>query len=158
MQPPVHATAALAGVRARGRPERAAAFLAELLPRLDAWHGYLYRERNRFGDGLIEIWHPWESGWTTRRSGTPRSTGSHSTADDVPEYKRVDVNVIDPEQRPTNAEYDRYAYFVKLYRDCAYESACIRGRRAPSSMHDVLFNSLLVQANRDLAEIADVLG
>ena len=29
---------------------------------LVAWHDYLYRERTRDGEGLVEIWHPWESG------------------------------------------------------------------------------------------------
>lgn len=77
--------------------------------------------------------------------------------DDVPAYRRIDVTLIDPSQRPTNAEYDRYAYFVKLYRDCGYESACIRDS-CPFVMHDVLFNSLLVQADRDLAEVAEILG
>ena len=35
-------------------------------------------------------------------------------------------------ERPTNAEYDRYAYFVKLYRDCAYDGALHPRRRARS--------------------------
>jgi glycogen debranching enzyme len=157
VQPPVHATAARQVYELAEDRERAAAFVAELFPRLDAWHGYLYRERDRFGDGLIEIWHPWESGMDNSPLWDSALDRIALTADDVPEYKRVDVNVIDPEQRPTNAEYDRYAYFVKLYRDCAYESGCIRAS-CPFVMHDVLFNSLLVQANRDLAAIAEVLG
>ena len=48
--------------RRRADRERATAFLEELLPRLAAWHEYLYRERAATTDGLVEIWHPWESG------------------------------------------------------------------------------------------------
>src|SRR5206468_1932138 len=53
--------------------------------------------------------------------------------------------------------YDRYAYLVKLYRDLGYDSARIR-EACPFVVHDVLFNALLVQSNRDLAKIARVLG
>ena len=74
-----------------------------------------------------------------------------------PDYERVDLDFVDADQRPTEAEYDRYAYLVKLYRDCGYDSERIRDE-CPFVVHDVLFNSLLVQANRDLAEIARVLG
>src|SRR5919201_5860296 len=50
VQPPVHATAVLeVHRRAAGH---ALPFLQELLPKLEAWHEYLYRERNRDGDGL----------------------------------------------------------------------------------------------------------
>jgi glycogen debranching enzyme len=77
--------------------------------------------------------------------------------DAIPDYERVDLDFVDAAQRPTEAEYDRYAYLVKLYRDCGYDSERIRDE-CPFVVHDVLFNSLLVQANRDLAEIARVLG
>ena len=62
VQPPIHATAAWQVYLRGDDRRRAAAFLEELFPRLEAWHGYLYRERCRNGNGLAEIWHPWESG------------------------------------------------------------------------------------------------
>jgi glycogen debranching enzyme len=157
IQPPVHATAALQVYRLAEDRASALAFLADLFPRLDAWHAYLYRERDRFGDGLIEIWHPWESGMDNSPLWDAALDRLTLTKEQVPEYRRVDTTVIDPAERPTNAEYDRYAYFVKLYRDCRYDGGCIR-ESCPFVMHDVLFNSLLVQANRDLSEIAEILG
>jgi neutral trehalase len=75
----------------------------------------------------------------------------------MPDYERVDLDFVDAAQRPTDAEYDRYAYLVKLFRDWRYDSTRIR-EESPFVVHDALFNSLLVQANRDLAEIARVLG
>ena len=45
-----------------GRRRRRCAFSARCSPKLAAWHDYLYRERTRADDGLVEIWHPWESG------------------------------------------------------------------------------------------------
>jgi hypothetical protein len=156
VQPPVHATAALQVYRYGDDRERARSFLAAIFPKLEDWHEYLYRERDRFGNGLIEIWHPWESGMDNSPLWDSALARLALGSDEVPEYERVDVTLVDPAERPTNAEYDRYAYFVKLYRDCAYESACIR-ESCPFVMHDVLFNSLLVQANRDLAQIAGIL-
>src|SRR5262249_33302962 len=120
--------------------------------KLDAWHGYLYRERNRAGDGLIEIWHPWESGM----DNSPLWDAVLARIDlegRVPEYRRIDRTLTDPAERPTDSEYDCYAYLVKLYRDLRYDGAAIR-EACPFVVHDVLFNSLLVQANRALAELA----
>jgi hypothetical protein len=45
VQPPVHAIAAWRVARQIPDPAEARALLEDLLPRLTAWHGYLYRER-----------------------------------------------------------------------------------------------------------------
>ena len=62
VQPPIHATAAWQVYRRGADRARATAFLEELFPQLRSWHEYLYNERCRNGNGLVEIWHPWESG------------------------------------------------------------------------------------------------
>lgn len=157
VQPPIHATAALHVYRNAADPERARTFLAELLPGLVAWHEYLHRERMRGDDALAEIWHPWESGmdnsplWDKALARIVLSDG------EVPAYRRVDVDVANAAERPTDDHYDRYAYLVHLFRDAGYAPARIRVD-SPFALQPVLFNSLLVQANRDLAEIARVLG
>ena len=94
---------------------------------------------------------------TTRRSGTRRSARITPPQDEIPEYQRVDTEVVDSSQRPTNAEYDRYAYLVKCYRERGYDQARIRAE-CPFAIQDVLFNSILVQAGEDLASIARVVG
>ena len=76
---------------------------------------------------------------------------------EVPAYRRVDVDVADAAERPTDGEYDRYAYLVGLFRGLAYRPDAIR-EQAPFVVQPVLFNSLLVRAGRDLAEIARVVG
>jgi len=157
VQPPVHATAVWHVYRQARDGDEAKAFLRELLPRLDAWHAYLYRERTRGEDGLVEIWHPWESGMDNSPLWDDALARISPTREAIPAYKRVDLDFVDAGQRPTDAEYDRYAYLVKLYRDRDYDSGRIRNE-CPFVIQDVLFNSLLVQANRDLAEIARVLG
>jgi glycogen debranching enzyme len=157
VQPPVHATAALAVYRHALDRDTAEAFAAELQPKLAAWHDYLYRERDRSGNGLVELWHPWESGmdnsplWDAALERIDVSNGR------IPEYERVDDKVAAPAERPTKDEYDRYAYLVALYRDCDYAPELIR-QTSPFVLQDVLFNSLLVQANRDLAELTRAVG
>jgi mannosylglycerate hydrolase len=156
VQPPVHATAAWHVYRCARNGDGAEQFLRELMPGLVAWHEYLYRERTRGGDGLVEIWHPWESGMDNSPLWDDALARISPDDEAIPDYERVDLDFVDAAQRPTDAEYDRYAYLVKLYRDWAYDSRRIRDE-SPFVVHDVLFNSLLVQANRDLAEIARVL-
>jgi hypothetical protein len=157
VQPPVHATAVWkVYLRAEDRQE-AREFLEELYPKLAAWHEYLYRERVRDGDGLAEIWHPWESGMDNSPLWDAALARISPPSDAIPDYQRVDVEFVDPSERPSDADYDRYAYLVKLYRDWAYDPRRIR-EGCPFVVQDVLFNALLVQSNRDLARIARELG
>jgi hypothetical protein len=156
VQPPVHATAAWHVYRRARDSDQAKGFLRELMPGLVRWHEYLQRERTRGDDALVEIWHPWESGMDNSPLWDDALARISPKPDAIPAYERVDLDFVDAAQRPTDAEYDRYTYLVKLYRDWGYDSRRIR-EESPFAVYDVLFNSLLVQANRDLAEIARVL-
>jgi glycogen debranching enzyme len=155
VQPAVHATAAWHVYRHAPDRDRAAEFAESLLPRLVAWHDYLHRERSRSGD-LVEVWHPWESGMDNSPLWDAALDRVTPTAADVGP-RRIDVTVTEPAERPTDAEYDRYLHLVRTFRDCAYDPARIR-ETTPFAIHDVLFNSLLVQADRDLAGLAQALG
>lgn len=156
VQPPIHATAVRHVFHRAADTDQAKSFLRQLMPGLVRWHEYLYRERTRDDDGLVEIWHPWESGMDNSPLWDEALARISPTREAMPDYERVDLDFVDAAQRPTDAEYDRYAYLVKLFRDWRYDSTRIR-EESPFVVHDVLFNSLLVQANRDLAEIARVL-
>jgi hypothetical protein len=157
VQPPIHATAAWHVYRHARDREHATAFLGDLMPGLAAWHEYLYRERVRGDDGLAEIWHPWESGMDNSPVWDEALRRITLAPGEVPDYRRVDVQVADASERPTDDEYDRYAYLVGLFREKSYRPQEIRAA-CPFVVQPVLFNSLLVQSGRDLAEIARVLG
>jgi hypothetical protein len=157
VQPPVHATAVWRVYRHARDGEDAERFVRELLPKLVAWHAYLYRERTRGDDGLVEIWHPWESGMDNSPLWDDALARISPPPDAMPQYTRVDAEVVDASQRPTDDHYDRYAYLVELYRSWGYDPARTRAE-CPFVIRDVLFNSILVQSNRDLAEIARALG
>jgi hypothetical protein len=156
VQPPIHATAVLHVSRVGADRERAGAFARTMLPKLEAWHGYLYRERTR-GEGLAEVWHPWETGMDNSPLWDAPLARIELTPDDVPAYRRVDTELTEAAQRPTNADYDRYAYLVGVFRDQRYDAGAIRDA-SPFVVQAVIFNSLLVQANRDLAELARIAG
>ena len=157
VQPPIHATAAWQVYLHGADRRQATAFLEELFPRLRSWHEYLYRERCRNGDGLVEIWHPWESGMDNSPLWDEALERMSPDSASIPEYERVDVEVADAAERPSDAEYDRYVYLVGLFRDLAYEPSRIRDA-VPFALQPVLFNSLLVRSNQDLARIARALG
>jgi Trehalase len=157
VQPPIHATAAWQVYLRGADRRRATIFLEELFPRLRAWHEYLYRERCRNGDGLVEIWHPWESGMDNSPLWDEALARMALDSARIPEYERVDVRSADASERPTDAEYDRYVYLVGLFRELAYQPSQIR-EVVPFALRPVLFNSLLVRSNQDLVQIARTLG
>jgi Trehalase len=157
VQPPIHASAAWQVYRNAQDRAGAQAFLGELMPQLTAWHHYLYRERAPSGSGLVEIWHPWESGMDNSPLWDAALARITPPPNGIPTYERIDVEFVDSAQRPTKSEYDLYAYLVSLHRDLDYDAGRIR-EVCPFVVRDVLFNSLLVQSNRDLAEIAHVVG
>ena len=157
VQPPIHATAVLEVYRRGSDRVRAEAFLAELQPKLAAWHDYLCRERRRPDSSLVEIWHPWESGMDNSPLWDAALGRIELASSDVPDYRRLDVEVADASERPSDGEYDLYAYLVSLYRGLEYRADAIR-ETTPFALRPVLFNALLVMADEDLAEISRLVG
>jgi hypothetical protein len=156
VQPPIHATAVWHVHRHGAEPAAGKAFLEEMLPKLAAWHAYLYRERGD-ANGLVEIWHPWESGMDNSPLWDDALSRLGSAVTDVPAYERVDLTVAAEVHRPTQAEYDAYVYLVARMRERSYRAGHVRSD-TPFAVHDVLFNAILVRANQDLAAIARELG
>src|SRR5918992_3976668 len=156
VQPPVHATAALYIYRHAEDEAKARDFLEYAFSKLGAWHDYLYRERDPEGEGLVYIRHPWESGMDNSPVWDQTMQRLHLRTDQIPPYHRADIHTVSTSDRPTSTAYDRFAYLVKFFADRDYDEARIRSD-CPFLVQDVLFNSLLCKANRDLAEIARIL-
>lgn len=155
--PPVHATAVLRAYRSAEDREKARKFLRYAFPRLTAWHEYLYRERDPEDEGLVYLRHPWESGMDNSPMWDAIMQRIQLRPDQIPRYRRADTNSVSPQDRPTSASYDRFAWLVKLFADRGYDEERIR-QDCPFLVQDVLFNSLLCKSGKDLAEIARVLG
>ena len=157
VQPPIHATAALCIYRHAEDQAKARGFLEYAFSKLSAWHDYLYRERDPEGEGLVYIRHPWESGMDNSPVWDQTMQRLHLRSDQVPRYHRADIHTVSASDRPTNGAYDRFAYLVEFFAERAYDETKIR-QDCPFLVQDVLFNSLLHKADRDLAEIARIVG
>ena len=72
------------------------------------------------GRGRITLYHVWESGM----DNSPRWDGAYANVVPgvVPEYQRKDnAIVVDPSQRPTDAEYDRYLWLLEEMKTARYD-------------------------------------
>ena len=159
-QPPVHAIAALrvweAAERSGGEEvQEARAFLRQIYPKLPLWHRYLTTHRDPEGSGLVTIYHPWESG--TDNSPRWDKPLSNVEVGNLPPYPRYDLrHVANPSERPTDADYDRYIWLVKLIKRAACDEATIYDTH-PFLVKDVLFSAILVAANEALLQLAQVI-
>lgn len=158
VQPPIHATAVLHIVRCAAHRDQALAFAAGLFPRLAAWHDFLYRARDPSGDGLVAIVHPWESGQDNSPLWDPVLLRMALRPEQIPPYRRADTQAVDPAERPLDFDYDRYVYLVDFFRQRDYDQRRIFADGCPFQVQDVLFNTLLCQAERDMAELARLIG
>src|SRR5918993_215863 len=158
-QPPIHAIAAQriweAARKGRARVE-ATTFLRDIYPRLLVWHRYLLTYRDPEESGLVTIYHPWESG----TDNSPRWDATLETVEvgEVSPHPRYDLEHVDnPSQRPTDADYDRYLWLMKLVKSATCDEATIY-RSHPFLVKDVLFSAILVAANEALLEISRLVG
>jgi glycogen debranching enzyme len=153
-QPPIHAIAALQIYR---HSEQARAFLKEILPKIKSLHRYLYAYRDPYKEGLAYVGHPWETGTDNSPAwGEPLNRIDPHSLGPL-DYRRKDLRVVSANQRPTQADYDRYVYLVEVHKRADYQEEAIF-RESPFLIQDPLFNGLLCKANEDLIEIAEILG
>ena len=157
-QPPVHAIAVqriLDRARARGRSTRAVAegFLDHRWDDLVRWHRWLAEARDPDQHGLITLYHGWESGM----DNSPRwdSPYANVIAGEVPPYERADRFIVtDPDQRPSDGEYDRYLWLLEEMKSVGYDD-----RRLPAVMsfevQDVFVSAIFAVACEVLANIGE---
>ena len=117
-------------------------------------HHYFYSKRDINNEGLVYIYHNWESG-----------TDNSPVWDDIwktmnpPRYKfeRKDTTHVDSSQRPTNREYDHYIDIIELAKKFNYDDNKI-AKHSPFLVQDPLFNSILIRSNECLIRLYKILG
>ena len=158
-QPPVHAIAVqriIAAGRRGERTERKAAedFLARAWKPMVAWHRWLATSRDPTGQGLITVYHGWESGM----DNSPRWDGPYSRVHpgpDLPPYRRRDTAVVgDASQRPSDEEYDRYLWLVEQMRRVGYADDLVR-ETVDFAVKDVFFSAIMAVASDVLADLGE---
>ena len=150
-QPPVAATFARAIYDRDAKAGEAR--LRALFPKMVAWHRWFMNWRN--SDGMIFITHPWEAG----RDNAPDWDDAMAAIDPqgVGSYTRRDTSHVNPDMRPTKADYDRYIWLVQRGQRLGWDEAAM-AREAPFRVADPTMTFILLRANQDLAALADALG
>lgn len=148
-QPPVAATF----LRAVFEADRDVTRLRSMFEKLKNWHRWFMTWRS--DEGRVFITHPWEAG----RDNAPDWDQAMAAIDpvDVGEYTRRDTSHVNPEMRPTKADYDRYIWLVQRGRRLGWDDAAL-AEDAPFKVADPTMTFLLLRANRDLAALADAIG
>jgi hypothetical protein len=155
--PPLHAIACLHIYKHAGDRDSVRDFLKKMFPKLLASHRYFYRFRDPDRSGLVYIRHPWESGLDNSPAWDKPLKNIHVDKRTLPPYQRKDLkHGVPAEQRPSNDDYDRYVHLVDTFRRLSYMEEDIH-KECPFLIQDVLFNSILCRANRDLLDIGHIL-
>ncbi|MCH2078101.1 MAG: hypothetical protein MK180_14690 [Rhodobacteraceae bacterium] len=134
-------------------PEAGRSHMAELFPKMAAWHRWFMHWR--LDQGAVCITHPWEAG----RDNTPDWDGAMAGIDPVGvgEYTRRDTSHVDPSMRPTKYDYDRYIWLVQLGRRLNWDEAALL-KENPFRVADPTMTFILLRAQRDLAYLGRELG
>ncbi len=117
-------------------------------------HHYFYKNRDILNEGLVYIYHNWESG-----------TDNSPLWDDIfktmnpPKYtfERRDTTHVDASQRPTKREYDHYLHIIEIAKKHRYNDQKI-AELSPFLVQDPLFNSMLIKSNQSLIALYNLIG
>ena len=139
----------------------------EMLPALIKYHEWLYNDRDPHKQGLVLLLHPYECGldntppWISelRKHSLPAWIRliEASRLDRVVNLFRRDTKHVPPGQRMSNIEALAYWSALRRLRRKAYNSEALLPR-ALFAVEDLSFNSILIQANTRLKQIAKAAG
>ena len=153
-QPPVWAIAVKLMLRRSMASAEARAEARALLPRLVEYHLWWYRDRDLGDTGLVESYHPWESGmdnspaWDEPLARVPRVEW---------DYRRRDLGHVDQAQRPSRREYDRYLYLIEFQKENGFEPRRVSAA-SPYRVIDIGTVSILHRATRELIGLCREFG
>jgi len=132
-------------------------FIKVIFPKVIESHRFLYTYRDPEREGLMFIFHPWESG----RDNSPLWDESldriQINEGELPEYKRVDTSIAPSDERPTAYQYDRYVYLLQLGKKYKYDEIGIF-EESPFLVQDTLMNAVLIKSNQSLINIGKRFG
>ncbi len=132
-------------------------FVKHIFPDVVKSHRFLYAHRDPQREGLMFIFHPWESG----RDNSPLWDESleriEIDASTLPHYQRWDTRIAPSDERPTSYQYDRYVYLLQLGKKYRYDEAGIF-EESPFLIQDTLMNAVLIKSNQSLINIGKRFG
>ncbi|MEL6535617.1 MAG: trehalase family glycosidase [Bacteroidota bacterium] len=152
-QPPIHGYILERLYEADGPSDR----LGKLFDQVLAYHEHLYATRDIHQNGLLAIWHNWESGmdnspwWDEALGRIPDSELANIALD------RRDNKVVanSAETRPTDDEYRRYLWLLQTLQGQQFGNA---PSGFPFQLADLTVNSLLLASTESLIRLGPSLG
>lgn len=137
-----------------------------MLPHIQAYHEWLYRERDPHAEGLVLLLHPWETGLDNTPPWT-HELHEHlmpgwirfirwAHLDGIIGFFRRDRHYIPPGQRLSTLETLSYFDAQRRLRRKAYDSIKIL-EHGLFSIEDLPYNCMLIRANQRLQDIARTL-
>jgi len=161
-QPPLPAIAARRVARALPASDRQS-FLAELFPKLLAYHTWLYDERDLHNSGLVTLIHPWECGLDTtpswmhllRRMPLPwwLRTAARFGLARVVRLLRNDTRYIPVAERASDDDGLRMLVLATRAKKHHFQLEQMP-RHSSVLIEDLAFNAMLAAANRSLELIS----
>ncbi|OIQ21210.1 trehalase family glycosidase [Lacinutrix sp. MedPE-SW] len=129
-------------------------FIESVIDKVYKNHEYFYSQRDPKNEGLVYIYHNWESG-----------TDNSPIWDDIwdtmnpPEYtfERRDTTHVDAAQRPSKREYDHYLHIIEIAKQNNYNDQKI-AELSPFLVQDPLFNAVLLKSNQSLIDLYSIIG
>jgi glycogen debranching enzyme len=154
-QPPVLAVAVRQIVERMSLSADTAEFIRTWFPALVASHRWFHVTRSIDDSALTTTLHPWESG----TDDSPRWLDllRSITPADLPEFQRVDQELVGAEERPSDLDYERYVHLVNLGRRANWDQRVLM-ETSPFCVQDVLTNSVLLRADEDLIWLGEQIG
>jgi hypothetical protein len=120
-------------------------------------HRFLYTYRDPEREGLMFMYHPWETG----RDNSPLWDASMDRIvidkNTLPEYVRRDTKIAAADERPTADQYDRYVHQLVLGKSHGYDGPGIFAE-SEILIQDTLMNALLIKSNASLIRIGKRFG
>jgi len=128
-----------------------------LWPKVVNSHRFLYTYRDPEREGLMFMYHPWETG----RDNSPLWDNSMDRIvidkATLPEYVRQDTKLAAADERPTADQYDRYVHQLELGKKNGYDGPGIYAE-SEIVIQDTLMNALLIKSNASLIRIGQRFG
>ncbi len=154
-QPPVLAIAVEAVVAQLPVAEQPD-FLAAMVPAIERYHEWLYRERDPNKTGLVALVHPWESG----TDDSPVWTEAMADLPPAPRWRRVLWGAImfrSNDERASSQSIGQMVRLVDELRRANYDSQTIL-KTSPVVIRDLGFNAIFAAANESLERLVKMQG
>lgn len=137
--------------------EKVVQLVKKLFPKVVAYHRFLYTYRDPNREGLMFMYHPWESGRDNSPLWDESMNRIEIDKDTLPAYTRRDTSIAAADERPTSDQYDRYVYLLELGKKHRYDGPGIAAE-SPFLIQDTLMNAILIKSNNSLIHIGEQLG